>query len=179
MEAIVARLEAVTIRLESVSSEKAPASPATDSSSTTSSASLAELDDIVSTSLAAYSSASTVAGGLLQEQAIAVSAAFVALRGIIATASTSKKPEQKTLQGIIAPLQQVILKITGIKDANRSSKQFNQLSVVAEGIPALGWVVVEPTPAPYIAEMKDSAQFYVNRVIKEFKGTYVWNPWIS
>ncbi len=27
----------------------------------------------------------------------------------------------------------------------------------------------EPKPAPYVGEMKDSAQFYLNRVIKEFK----------
>jgi adenylyl cyclase-associated protein len=29
----------------------------------------------------------------------------------------------------------------------------------------------EPKPAPYVGEMKDSAQFYLNRVIKDFKDT--------
>ena len=43
------------------------------------------------------------------------------------------------------------------------------------------WVVVKqlhiflyhwqsPTPAPYIKEMVDAAQFYMNRVLKDFKG---------
>ena len=36
---------------------------------------------------------------------------------------------------------------------------------------ALGWVAVEPTPGPYIGDMKDSAQFYANRIIKEYKGS--------
>lgn len=71
------------------------------------------------------------------------------------------------------PLQESIAAVVAVKDSSRASPQFNLLALVAEGIPALGWVVVEPTPVPYIAEMKDAAQFYVNRVIKEFKGKYV------
>ncbi len=47
----------------------------------------------------------------------------------------------------------------------------NQLTVVGEGVGAWGWVAVEPTPAPFVGEMKESAQFWVNRVIKEFKET--------
>jgi adenylyl cyclase-associated protein len=33
----------------------------------------------------------------------------------------------------------------------------------------LGWILVSPTPAPHIKEMSDAAQFYANRVLKEFK----------
>lgn len=47
----------------------------------------------------------------------------------------------------------------------------NHLSAVGEGAGAFGWVAVEPTPAPFVGEMKDSAQFYTNRVLKEFKDT--------
>ena len=43
------------------------------------------------------------------------------------------------------------------------------MSVVAEGVPALGWVAVEPAPGPYINDMKDASTFYLNRVLKEFK----------
>jgi len=39
-----------------------------------------------------------------------------------------------------------------------------------EGIPALGWVVVSPTPGPYIHEYKGNAEFYSNKLIREFKG---------
>ena len=37
---------------------------------------------------------------------------------------------------------------------------FNHFS---ESVSALGWVVVAPTPAPYIKEMNDAGQFYTNR----------------
>ena len=33
----------------------------------------------------------------------------------------------------------------------------------SESVSALGWVVVAPTPAPYIKEMNDAGQFYTNR----------------
>merc|ERR1719228_2481209 len=38
-----------------------------------------------------------------------------------------------------------------------------------ESVSALGWVVVVPTPAPYIKEMNDAGQFYTNRVLKDWK----------
>ena len=46
---------------------------------------------------------------------------------------------------------------------------FNHLSAISEGIPALGWILVSPTPGPHIKDMSDAAQFYSNRVLKEFK----------
>lgn len=52
---------------------------------------------------------------------------------------------------------------------NRKSILFNHLSSISEGIPALGWILISPTPAPHIKEMLDAAQFYTNRVLKDFK----------
>jgi adenylyl cyclase-associated protein len=60
--------------------------------------------------------------------------------------------------------------ISAIKDKNRTSKFFNNLSTVAEGIAALGWVVVSPTPGPHIADMRGGSEFYSNRILKDFKG---------
>jgi hypothetical protein len=47
------------------------------------------------------------------------------------------------------------------------------LSAISESIGALGWIAVQPAPAPYIKEMSDSAQFYTNRVLKDFKEKYL------
>lgn len=63
----------------------------------------------------------------------------------------------------------LIQQIKSIKDKNRKDVNFNHLSAVAEGIAALGWVAVSPTPAPYIKEMSDSAQFYTNKVLIAYK----------
>ena len=39
----------------------------------------------------------------------------------------------------------------------------------AEGIPVLGWVTMKPKPCPFIKDTIGSAQFYTNRVLKDFK----------
>ena len=57
----------------------------------------------------------------------------------------------------------------GFTNKNRKSALFNHLSAISEGIPALGWILVSPTPAPHIKEMSDASQFYTNRVLKDFK----------
>ena len=63
----------------------------------------------------------------------------------------------------------MILSSLALTNKNRKSTLFNHLSSISEGIPALGWILVSPTPAPYIKEMSDAAQFYTNRVLKDFK----------
>lgn len=56
-----------------------------------------------------------------------------------------------------------------IREKNRKHDQFNHLSAISEGIAALGWVAVAPTPGPYVKEMADSAQFYTNKILVTFK----------
>ena len=90
-------------------------------------------------------------------------------RGLLQTALGHKKPDAATLQTLLKPMADGLGKIGELKEKNRASPLFNHLSAVAEGMPALGWVAVEPKPAPFVGEMKDAAQFYVNRILKEFK----------
>jgi adenylyl cyclase-associated protein len=78
------------------------------------------------------------------------------------------------------------------KDTLNRSKEGREwgacLSVVGEGVGAWGWVQVvslnlflirsvvndqEPAPAPFVGEMKNAAQFWADRVTKQFKETYV------
>ena len=71
-----------------------------------------------------------------------VSDATKAQRHLIQVASLSKKPDTATTQELIKPLQQSLAKVTELKDKNRPSPLFFHLSTVADGIGALGWVVV-------------------------------------
>jgi len=93
-----------------------------------------------------------------------------AQRDMIRVASTSKKPNQDTLNNLIQPTSEMMGKISAFRDSKRSSKFFNHLSTLSEGIPALGWVVVEKTPGPHVGEARGSSEFYSNRILKEFKG---------
>jgi adenylyl cyclase-associated protein len=56
---------------------------------------------------------------------------------------------------------------SSFREKGRRSEFFNHLSAISESIPALGWVTMAPTPAPFIKEMNDAGQFYTNRVLKE------------
>jgi adenylyl cyclase-associated protein len=73
---------------------------------------------------------------------------------------------------LIKPLQESIEAVSNIRDANRGSTVFNQLSAVSESIGVLAWVTVDPKPHKHVEESLGSAQFYGNRVLKEFKDKY-------
>ncbi|OCH90293.1 cyclase-associated protein [Obba rivulosa] len=104
------------------------------------------------------------------EQVALVEKEFLDLRSLLLLAAASKKPDQATFAKILEPLQKDIEAITRAKEANRKDRDwFTHLSTVAEGGTCVGWVTVEPKPGPYVSEIKDSTQFYGNRVIKEFK----------
>lgn len=124
--------------------------------------------------LDAFVQQSAAIAPLLGEQAAAVRAAFDQVRTIVRVASACQKPAggagAPAFAPFLQPLQAELQRVLDLRDKNRGEKAlFNHLSTVSEGIPAVGWVAVEPTPVPYVNEMKDSAQFYANRVLKEFK----------
>lgn len=108
-------------------------------------------------------------GEEVKQQAKAVSEAFQALKDFLYVASTLEKPDfaSEVFQTLISPLQNKINEVIEYRDKHRGSLLFNHLSMVSEGIPALGWIAVEPTPVLYIGDMKDSVQFYANRILKE------------
>ncbi|KAJ1562837.1 hypothetical protein HK096_001444 [Nowakowskiella sp. JEL0078] len=164
---LIQRLEAATSRLEHVASAKVAATPKEAAAGV--SAALAAYKDAIAGPLAAYVALSDRVGGLVQAQAAFVANAFAVLESIIETAAASKKPDISSLQDLLKPLQKALEQIAELRDKNRPSPLFNHLSAVSDGIPALGWVAVEPAPAPYVGELRDSASFYSNRVIKEYK----------
>lgn len=100
-----------------------------------------------------------------------VSTAFAAQRSFLVVVAQSKKPDDAAFQSVIAETAAALTAVGAFKDKNFKSKQANHLSGVSEGIPALGWVTVSPKPCPYIKELSGAAQFYTNRVIKDFKET--------
>lgn len=86
-------------------------------------------------------------------------------------ASLSKKVSSTdpVFAEILKPINDIISQVVQVKDSTRDPKISNNLSTVAEGVPVLGWICVE-TPVSYIPDFKDSAQFWGNRIMKEFRG---------
>lgn len=87
----------------------------------------------------------------------------------IQQAAARSKPSQADEMQLLAPTSEQISAIQQFREKNRASQFFNHLSAISESIPALGWVAIAPTPAPYVKEMNDAGQFYTNRVLKEWK----------
>ena len=109
-------------------------------------------------------------------------------------ASGHAKPNANGLGPLLKPQADAITAIMETKDKLNRSKEGREwgacLSTIGEGVGAWGWVQVvsrcitpgvnavltlqEPTPAPYVTEMKNAAQFWADRVLKQFKETYVF-----
>ncbi|GAA5968176.1 hypothetical protein JCM11641_003758 [Rhodosporidiobolus odoratus] len=128
-------------------------------------------DELIQGALTKYTTLSKEIGGLIAEQSQQVANGFLAQRAFVelAAACTQLSTSAPQYQDLIKPTQSALLAVIDVKEKNRASKESNQLTVVSEGIPALGWVTLDSKPGPYVGEFKDSAMFWVNRVIKEFK----------
>jgi len=186
---LVKRLESVTTRLEAIEKQvgagggSAPSAPSVAASSGGSSASVNDFEDLISGAFKAYVAAANKLGGDLTAQATLVDKAVQEMHDIVVAASKAKKPSDADLNNLTANLKTLAGQIVEHKDKLRTSKQFNHLSAVAEGINAVLWVLVQPTPGPFVAEARDSSTFYVNRVLKDHKGdadnTNVVNNWVA
>lgn len=168
LASLVARLESVTVKLETAAVGKPIANGAVGAVGDESRVML-EFNKLMSGSLADFVANGSLLDDPIPEMTDLVMGAFTALKEFISLASKSAKPNAQALPGLLVSLQEAMAKISSLRDSKRSSPYFSHLSMISEGIPALGWVVVEPTPAPYVGEMKEAGQFYANRVIKDFK----------
>ena len=79
----------------------------------------------------------------------------------------AKKPSQQPPE-LLTDLHRYTGEVDEIREGNRPSPYFPHLSAISEGIVALGWIV-ETRPAEFVADTLGGAQFYGNRVLKEYK----------
>jgi len=149
-------------------SNKTPSAPS--SNSEVSSAFVQEFEDLISQYITPYVDLSAKIGDDVHEQAKLVLNAVNAQRDLLKVAASSKKPSDAAFGKLFQPTADLCQQIVQLKESKRSSKSINNLSAVAEGIPALSWVSVSPTPGPFVAEMRGSSEFWSNRILKDFKG---------
>ena len=98
--------------------------------------------------------------------------AFKAQLNIVKAAALSKKPDfaSPEFSNASTPINEYVMKISDLKDSNQKSKYYAHLNSIAEGSFLFSWMVV-PTPLTLIGDFKDAAQFWANRVLKDFKET--------
>jgi adenylyl cyclase-associated protein len=187
LETLVKRLETVTARLEAVSTTNKPAlapkpGSTTGGASPASSApppSVLQYDDAIDESLKNFFSLSGKIGGDIGSIAPKVRQVFDNLRNYIWFAAGTSEPSVEVIKSKLQPMQQVIEEIGAFKDSKRNTDHFNHLSAVNEGLPAVFWVSVKPTPAPFVKEAFEASMFYVNRVRKDYKGKAEHEDWVK
>lgn len=167
LAALIQRLETATARLELLSATNNSTPFISAASSNTAGVLSKMVQEYAVVLQSVYFKLSADIDPIALQQSKLVYSALEYIGQLLQASVTCKKPV-----GVahIQPLQDLISQVVALKDANRSSKLYSHLCAVADGLPALGWVVVD-LPVPYILEMKDSSQFYANRVIKENKET--------
>lgn len=100
-------------------------------------------------------------------QAQQVQQAFQAERTYLLVSTKAKKPEQQPTE-LMTDLHRHTSSVDELREANRPSPLFTHLSAVSEGIVALGWIV-EKRPADFVTDTLGGAQYYGNKVLKEYK----------
>ncbi|KAI1163330.1 adenylate cyclase associated N terminal-domain-containing protein [Nemania serpens] len=137
--------------------------------------SVEEFDAFLSQSVDKYAKASEKLGGLIAEQASKVLDGFQQQRRFLLISTKAKKPDisvsadMSVYQELLKPINEALVAVGSIKESNRGSPVFTQLSAVAEGIMVLAWVTVDTKPFKHVDESLGSAQFFGNRVLSEHK----------
>ncbi|ROT39438.1 adenylyl cyclase-associated protein [Sodiomyces alkalinus F11] len=136
--------------------------------------SIEQFDAFINETVDGYVKLSKHLGGLVAEQASEVLRGFQAEREFLLLTTKARKPdlngvEMNVYQDILKPINEALVSVTNIKEANRGSPVFAQLCAVAEGIMVLAWVTVDNRPWKHVEESLASAQFFGNRVLKEQK----------
>jgi len=131
--------------------------------------SVEEFDAFLESTVDKYVKRSNEIGGLVAKQASFVLKGFQEQRKLLLIATESKKPDMSGLQSLLQPINDAAMAAMEIKDSNRGDALSNHLSAVSDGIMVLGWVAVENRPAKHVDEFLGSAQFFGNKVLKEYK----------
>ncbi len=136
--------------------------------------SIEEFDSFIENSVQKYVKLSNAIGGVVAEQAAFVLKGFQAERKFLLITTKAKKPdlsgsEMSVYQTLLKDINTALVNVSNVKDSNRGSPFANQLSTVGDGFMVIAWVTVDSRPYKHVEESLGSAQFFGNRVLKEFK----------
>ncbi|KAI9167272.1 Adenylyl cyclase-associated [Paramyrothecium foliicola] len=144
--------------------------------------SVEEFDAFLNSTVNKYVQLSKELGGVVAQQAAQVLKGFQEQRRFLLISTKAKKPDlsgsnMAVYQDLLKPINEALMAVTELKESNRPDPMYTQLSAVADGIMVLAWVTVDNRPYKHVDECFSSAQFFGNRVLKEYKDNpYLWTP---
>jgi adenylyl cyclase-associated protein len=83
----------------------------------------------------------------------------------VTTKAKEPKPQPPEL---LTELHTCTGSVDELRETNRGSPLFTHLSAISEGIVALGWIV-EKRPADFVKDTLGGAQYYGNKILKDYK----------
>jgi adenylyl cyclase-associated protein len=182
MDVVLSRLEQIVVRLEAVEAKigaggaggapagAAPAGGAAAAAGVESPAARA-WDDLIASYWAPFvATTNKIGGDNVKKQVELLSNANDEIRKLINVASQAKQPSVDKLKELIAPIAAVVKGVKELRESNRKDKQWEHLSTLSEAVAYVNWVVVTPTPAPFVKESLDSSLFWSNKILGLFKG---------
>lgn len=173
--AILSRFEKIADRLESGGGGGSGGAPAVNgaASAAASHENVLRFDEVLEKLKAFTALTDQIGNDVLKQQTNLVAKGFSLTRDFVVMSTRCKPPaDDKALSNLplFKELSKTIAEIGDVREKNRANKDvFNHLSAISESIAALAWVAVKPAPAPHVKEMADAAQFYTNRILREFK----------
>lgn len=162
--AAIADVQAVPVAIADVPvAPAAPAAPAVSKSVTA-------FEEFLNSDITPFVETSASIDPIVKQAAEHFQNAFNAQVSFLDIVSKTRKPDftDAKFAELLTPINQEIAKLTELKDSNRKSAFFNHLNTLSEGAPVVGWIVTD-TPVSFIPEFKDTAQFWANRILKEYK----------
>ncbi|KKA01073.1 Adenylyl cyclase-associated protein [Hanseniaspora uvarum DSM 2768] len=96
--------------------------------------------------------------------------AYVETSKFLEACSMAIKPDMQSAEfgEALKPISSKIQEINEFKEFQRSSKYSSYLSSICEGFPVFSWVTTT-TPQGLVDSYKEAAQFWTNRILKEFR----------
>lgn len=189
LEAVVVRLEQAVSRLETLGSRATSSSAdrgisslvgfadpgASQPAGSASHLSVEAFDELVQARVGrVLAAADKIGGGVLQTSQV-LQRAFDAEKAIVRAISQCKRPDPAALQKVVQPLVDALTKAHGLTEGKRT-EAFNHQKAVAESLLALSWVCYAgkdcgmSLPGPHVEESWQSAEYYNNKVLVEYKG---------
>eukprot|EP00186_Timspurckia_oligopyrenoides_P001100 CAMPEP_0182443262 /NCGR_PEP_ID=MMETSP1172-20130603/2033_1 /TAXON_ID=708627 /ORGANISM="Timspurckia oligopyrenoides, Strain CCMP3278" /LENGTH=953 /DNA_ID=CAMNT_0024638469 /DNA_START=140 /DNA_END=2998 /DNA_ORIENTATION=- len=133
---------------------------------------ISDFEDLMKGSVATYVDISKKIGGLVEKQALAVLEVYEKELAFLKEASSMSKPSDDVFQTMVTPVGAAMGAVNDVKDSAPPRDEFeNHLTAMAESIPALGWVGVDSKPVSFVGDMAGAGEFYLNKVLTQFKGT--------
>jgi len=148
-----------------------PSAAVASASTASTSGVLADFDALYEEHFGPYLKLSEKIGDIVAQQAKFLETAVKKQRELIEHAGKTKpKPAADALLPLLEPIVEPMKKVTELKEKNRANKYFDHLSATGEACATLGWVALEPAPAPFAKETAGGAVFYTNKILKQYKG---------